>query len=69
MGEPTVAPLGTIDMDRWTCPVPLRDSPNIVMGHGGGGAMSAELIDHLFLPAFGGAAGGGFARLAVTLRP
>ena len=24
------------------------------MGHGGGGAMSAELIEHLFLPAFGG---------------
>jgi hydrogenase expression/formation protein HypE len=23
------------------------------MGHGGGGAMSAELIEHLFLPAFG----------------
>jgi hydrogenase expression/formation protein HypE len=26
------------------------------MGHGGGGAMSAELIEHLFLPAFGPAA-------------
>jgi hydrogenase expression/formation protein HypE len=24
------------------------------MGHGGGGAMSAELVTHLFLPAFGG---------------
>ena len=23
------------------------------MGHGGGGAMSAELVEHLFLPAFG----------------
>ena len=29
--------------------------PTIVMGHGGGGAMSAELIEHLFLPAFGDA--------------
>src|SRR5689334_18288606 len=27
------------------------------MGHGGGGAMSAELIEHLFLPAYGDAAG------------
>ena len=27
--------------------------PTVVMGHGGGGAMSAELIEHLFLPAFG----------------
>ena len=26
------------------------------MGHGGGGALSAELVEHLFLPAFGAAA-------------
>ena len=43
-----------VDFEGWTCPLPLRDSPTIVMGHGGGGAMSAELIDHLFLPALGG---------------
>jgi hydrogenase expression/formation protein HypE len=47
----------TFDFDSWTCPVPLRDTPFIVMGHGGGGAMSAELIEHLFLPAYGEAAG------------
>jgi hydrogenase expression/formation protein HypE len=47
---------GSIDLDGWVCPAPLRDSPTIVMGHGGGGAMSAELIEHLFLPAFGAAA-------------
>jgi hydrogenase expression/formation protein HypE len=41
-------------LDGWTCPVPLRDSPVIVMGHGGGGQLSAELVDHLFVPAFGG---------------
>ena len=41
------------DFEGWTCPVPLRDSPQVVMGHGGGGAMSAELIEHLFLPALG----------------
>jgi hydrogenase expression/formation protein HypE len=51
MAEPA-----TIDLDSWVCPAPLRDSPVVVMGHGGGGAMSAELIEHLFLPAFGGAA-------------
>ena len=45
-----------VDPGAWVCPLPLRDSPNIVMGHGGGGAMSAELIEHLFLPAFGDAA-------------
>ncbi|MET1059597.1 MAG: hydrogenase expression/formation protein HypE [Nocardioides sp.] len=40
-----------LDVEGWTCPLPLRDSPTVVMGHGGGGAMSAELIEHLFLPA------------------
>ncbi len=39
-------------IDGWSCPMPLRDQPNIVMGHGGGGKLSAELIEHLFLPAF-----------------
>jgi len=33
--------------------MPLRDHPSIVMGHGGGGQLSAELIEHLFVPAFG----------------
>ncbi|MEU7629241.1 hydrogenase expression/formation protein HypE [Nocardia sp. NPDC049220] len=55
MPEQGTAPVA-IDMEGWVCPMPLRDSPNIVMGHGGGGAMSGELIEHLFLPAFGSAA-------------
>lgn len=42
--------------EGWTCPLPLRDSPTIVMGHGGGGAMSGELVDHVFLPSFADAA-------------
>jgi hydrogenase expression/formation protein HypE len=41
-----------INIEGWTCPVPLRTHPNIVMGHGGGGKLSAELVEHLFLPAF-----------------
>ncbi|MDQ6658885.1 MAG: hydrogenase expression/formation protein HypE [Actinomycetota bacterium] len=56
MPEGTATRPQPLDFDAWTCPVPLRDSPTIVMGHGGGGAMSAELIEHLFLPAFGDAA-------------
>jgi len=44
---------GPLDITSWSCPVPLRDHPNVVMGHGGGGRLSAELIEHLFLPAFG----------------
>jgi len=43
-----------LDFEGWVCPTPLRDTPVIVMGHGGGGAMSGELIEQLFLPAFGG---------------
>ncbi|RME83955.1 MAG: hydrogenase expression/formation protein HypE, partial [Caldilineae bacterium] len=41
-----------LDFEGWTCPLPLRDHPNIILGHGGGGKLSAELIRHLFLPAF-----------------
>jgi hydrogenase expression/formation protein HypE len=47
-----------LDFENWTCPLPLRDTPSIVMGHGGGGAMSGELVEHLFLPGFGAAARG-----------
>ncbi|NDZ81875.1 hydrogenase expression/formation protein HypE [Streptomyces sp. SID10853] len=45
-----------LDFESWVCPVPLRETPSVVMGHGGGGAMSGELIEHLFLPAYGSAA-------------
>ena len=47
-----------LDFEGRACPIPLRDSPIIVMGHGGGGQMSAELIEHLFVPAFGATATG-----------
>jgi hydrogenase expression/formation protein HypE len=36
----------------WTCPRPLQNYPTIVMGHGSGGRMMADLIEHLFAPAF-----------------
>lgn len=48
MGEP--------DVEAWSCPLPLRDRDRIVLGHGGGGRLTAELVEHLFLPAFGDAA-------------
>jgi hydrogenase expression/formation protein HypE len=44
------------DPAAWTCPAPLRDQSRIVMGHGGGGALSAELVQHVFAPAYGGEA-------------
>ena len=48
----TVAPTLT----GFVCPAPLRRYPQIVMGHGSGGQMMQELIEHLFAPAFGQAA-------------
>lgn len=53
MPEPPVA----IDPADWVCPLPLRETKRIVLGHGGGGVLSEELIENLFLPAFGGLAG------------
>ncbi len=46
MSEPVLKTEG------WTCPLPLRDYPAIVLGHGGGGKLSADLVEHLFVPAF-----------------
>ncbi len=45
-----------VAVDGWTCPLPLRHHDRIVLGHGGGGVLSAELVEHLFLPSFGPAA-------------
>lgn len=46
-----------LDFEGWSCPLPLRNHDRVVIGHGGGGKLSAELVDHLFLPAFGRAEG------------
>src|SRR3954464_4717238 len=35
------------------CPLPRSRYDRIVMGHGGGGLLTAELIQRLFVPAFG----------------
>ena len=40
------------DFSKWSCPLPLVGYPTIVMGHGGGGKLGNELVEHLFLPAF-----------------
>jgi hydrogenase expression/formation protein HypE len=44
------------DFSNWSCPLPLVGYPTIVMGHGGGGKLGNELVEHLFLPAFRNAA-------------
>jgi hydrogenase expression/formation protein HypE len=35
-----------------TCPMPILDHKQIVLGHGSGGKLTADLIRKLFLPAF-----------------
>jgi hydrogenase expression/formation protein HypE len=34
------------------CPIPLDDNPTVQMGHGGGGRMTRDLIERIFLPVF-----------------
>ena len=44
----------TIDPEPFgACPTPQSRYDRIVLGHGGGGLLTAELIHRLFLPAFG----------------
>ena len=45
--------MADIGVEGWACPLPLSDHDRVVMGHGGGGRLSAELIEHMFLNVFG----------------
>jgi hydrogenase expression/formation protein HypE len=38
------------------CPVPIADTDQILLGHGGGGKLTARLIEEVLLPAFRNAA-------------
>jgi hydrogenase expression/formation protein HypE len=38
------------NLSGWTCPIPLKNYPTIVMGHGSGGKMMNDLINSLFVP-------------------
>ena len=40
------------NLDGWVCPMPLQNYPTIVMGHGAGGKMMNDLIQHLFASEF-----------------
>ncbi len=52
MAEKPNSGAGAPDFSTWSCPLPLAGYPTIVMGHGGGGKLGNELVEHLFLPAF-----------------
>src|SRR5579884_209861 len=36
----------------FTCPAPLPARDKVLLGHGSGGKLSAELVERIFLPAF-----------------
>ena len=41
------------DFDQMSCPLPMGNYKHVLLGHGSGGKLSADLIQYLFLPAFG----------------
>jgi hydrogenase expression/formation protein HypE len=43
----------TGELPESACPLPILDQKEIVLGHGSGGKLTAELIENIFLPAFG----------------
>ncbi len=49
MDKPAPAGVGALG----TCPLPQSRYDRVVLGHGGGGLLTADLIQRLFVPAFG----------------
>jgi hydrogenase expression/formation protein HypE len=43
---------GAVSVLSGSCPLPIFDHKQIVLGHGSGGKLTADLIDNIFLPAF-----------------
>jgi hydrogenase expression/formation protein HypE len=41
-----------INLDLLTCPTPLTNPGQVLLGHGSGGRLSADLLRKVFLPAF-----------------
>jgi len=44
------------NFEGYTCPVPIRPTETVVLGHGSGGTLSRDLLNRLFLPELGQAA-------------
>jgi hydrogenase expression/formation protein HypE len=42
--------------EGYTCPVPIRPTDTVILGHGSGGTLSRDLLNRLFLPELGKAA-------------
>ena len=43
---------GDISTILGSCPISLQDSTEVLLGHGSGGKLPADLVEKLFLPAF-----------------
>ncbi len=46
--KPTIDPLAGM-----SCPIPISDYPKVLLAHGGGGKLNQQLIEKMFVPAFG----------------
>src|SRR5690242_21928664 len=42
----------TAKLASFTCPAPLTTVDRVLLGHGSGGKLSAQLVHDIFLPAF-----------------
>lgn len=38
--------------NSFVCPIPIEQYPNVLLAHGGGGKLTHQLIEKLFMPAF-----------------
>jgi len=45
-----------INIGGFACPIPIAQYPHVLLAHGGGGTLTHELIEKLFIPAFGNSA-------------
>ncbi|MGA2258351.1 MAG: hydrogenase expression/formation protein HypE [Thermoguttaceae bacterium] len=50
--EQQEAPEATVSPLFGSCPIPIFEHKQIVLGHGSGGKLTSDLIDKIFLPAF-----------------
>jgi hydrogenase expression/formation protein HypE len=42
----------TVHLAGPTCPIPISEYPQIMLAHGGGGQLTHQLIERMFMPAF-----------------
>src|SRR5215207_5765190 len=48
--------MDNLDFEGYTCPVPIKRTDTVMLGHGSGGTLTHELLNRLFLPELGTAA-------------